>query len=73
MQPAILTQAPRCQAKTLAGTLCQAPAVSGRRRCRMHGRTNPGPPIGNRNAWKHGARSAEKRALLATIRELDRF
>lgn len=24
----------------------------------MHGGTNPGAPEGNRNAWKHGARSA---------------
>jgi glucans biosynthesis protein len=25
----------------------------------MHGGTNPGAPKGNRNAWKHGSRSAE--------------
>jgi hypothetical protein len=25
----------------------------------MHGGTNPGPPSGNQNAWKHGARSAK--------------
>lgn len=25
----------------------------------MHGGTNPGAPKGNRNAWKHGGRSAE--------------
>lgn len=25
----------------------------------MHGGTNPGAPKGNRNAWKHGARSAK--------------
>jgi uncharacterized protein YjcR len=24
----------------------------------MHGGTNPGAPKGNRNAWKHGSRSA---------------
>jgi hypothetical protein len=24
----------------------------------MHGGTNPGPPLGNRNGWKHGRRSA---------------
>ena len=28
----------------------------------MHGGTNPGPPKGNRNAWKHGGRSAEAMA-----------
>lgn len=28
----------------------------------MHGGTNPGAPKGNRNAWKHGGRSAEAAA-----------
>lgn len=36
-----------------------SPAVTGRKRCRMHGGTNPGAPKGNRNAWKHGGRSEE--------------
>jgi hypothetical protein len=36
----------------------------------MHGGTNPGAPIGNGNAWKHGARSAETRAALAMISDL---
>lgn len=52
-----LAKAPRCLAKTRMGTECQSPAVRGRNRCRMHGGTNPGAPRGNRNAWKHGARS----------------
>ncbi len=30
-------QAPRCYARTRRGTLCQAPACVGRRRCRIHG------------------------------------
>ena len=30
--------------------------------CRMHGAAG-GAPRGNRNAWKHGARSAEALAL----------
>jgi len=30
----------------------------------MHGGTNPGAPIGNRNAWKHGGYSNNtKRAI----------
>ena len=29
--------APRCAARTRTGSLCQAPACVGRRRCRMHG------------------------------------
>ncbi len=34
---ALARQAPRCYARTRRGTLCQAPACVGRRRCRMHG------------------------------------
>ena len=36
--------APRCGAKTRKGTPCKGPAVKGKRRCRMHGGTNPGRP-----------------------------
>jgi len=36
----------------------------------MHGGTNPGAPIGNRNAWKHGGRSAETALMMAMIRQL---
>ena len=41
--------------------------MKGKRRCRMHGGTNPGAPKGNRNAHKHGGRSA---ATLAAARYL---
>ncbi|WP_287291598.1 hypothetical protein [Mesorhizobium sp.] len=41
--------------------------MNGKRRCRMHGGTNPGAPKGNRNARKHGGRSA---ATLAVARYL---
>lgn len=66
MQPERLASAPRCLARTRSGTECQSPAVNGRKRCRMHGGTNPGAPKGNRNAWKHGMRStrAEEAARL---------
>jgi len=46
---------------------CQSPAVKDKRRCRMHGGTNPGAPVGNRNARKHGARSAKMARLFAFI------
>jgi glucans biosynthesis protein len=36
----------------------------------MHGGKDSGAPKGNRNARKHGARSAETRALMARIRAL---
>jgi glucans biosynthesis protein len=50
--------APRCGARTRRGTPCQGPAMANGR-CRMHSGNNPGPPRGNRNAWKHGLRSGE--------------
>lgn len=36
----------------------------------MHGGKGSGAPKGNRNAWKHGARSAEMMALEVEIRLL---
>ena len=39
----------------------------------MHGGTRPGAPIGDRNAWKHGGRSAETAKTLALIRDLGRL
>jgi hypothetical protein len=53
-------QSPRCGARTRNATACQAPAVSGKARCRMHGgAAGSGAPKGNRNARKHGRYSAE--------------
>jgi hypothetical protein len=39
----------------------------------MHGGTNPGAPKGNRNAWKHGDRSAEAEEQLKVIAENNRI
>jgi len=64
--------APRCLATTRMGTACQSPAIKGRNRCRMHGGQGSGAPKGNRNAWKHGARSGSTRETLALIRALSR-
>lgn len=72
MQPENLANAPRCGARTRAGTECQSPAVRGRDRCRMHGGTNRGAPRGNRNAWKHGNRSKEAESQLKTVRAVHR-
>lgn len=36
----------------------------------MHGGKGSGAPKGNRNAWKHGARSGSTRETLALIRAL---
>ena len=46
---------PRCGAKTRAGGSCRAPALRGKKRCRMHGGApGSGAPPGNRNARRHG-------------------
>jgi hypothetical protein len=46
---------PRCGARTRSGGSCRAPAVRGKRRCRMHGGVpRSGAPRRNRNARKHG-------------------
>ncbi len=34
----------------------------------MHGGTNPGAPIGNRNARKHGGYSAKTNAAVAFVK-----
>jgi hypothetical protein len=62
-QPEILANAPRCGARTRSGHPCRSPAVNGNRRCRMHGGKGGGAPRGNRNAWKHGLRSAWVRSV----------
>ena len=71
--PPALASVFRCHAQTRRGTECQAPAVKGKRRCRMHGGTNPGAPEGNRNAWKHGGRSAEAMAAARFLRSIARL
>ena len=58
--PSPMNQTPRCYARTRQGTLCRQPAVTGRKRCRMHGGAEGGgAPCGNRNALKHGRYTAE--------------
>lgn len=75
--PMHLLSSPRCGAKTRSGTPCQAPAVKGKCRCRMHGGNSPGAPKGNKNALRHGLYTAEAiaernklRDLLRELREL---
>ncbi len=66
---------PRCGAKTRRGTQCQAPAVAGKKRCRMHGGAKgSGAPIGNRNALKTGVftreRIAERKAFRSMFNDM---
>lgn len=64
---------PRCGAKTRTGTPCQSAAMKNGR-CRMHGGTNPGAPMGNKNALKHGLYGAEaiarRRAFSSMLRDM---
>jgi uncharacterized protein YjcR len=69
---------PRCGARTRAEAPCQAPAVRGKRRCRMHGGAKAsGAPKGNRNAFKHGLYTreaiAERRKLRELIKQMEGF
>ena len=62
---------PRCAARTRSGRPCKAPAIRGKRRCRMHGGKSTGPrtPEGlersRRARWKHGRYSEEARKARA--------
>ena len=69
-QPERLSIAARCLAKTRKGTECQSPAVKGKQRCRMHGGTNPGAPLGNQNARKHGGYSAKTKAAVNYLKAI---
>lgn len=68
-----MLSSPRCGAKTRQGTPCQSPAVSGKKRCRMHGgAAGSGAPKGNQNAWKHGEHSATTKAEKKRIQDITR-
>ena len=70
--PGDFSKAPRCGAKTRKGTPCKAPAMKNGR-CRMHGGTSPGGPVGNQNALKCGFRTkraiAEQKLISQLLRE----
>jgi hypothetical protein len=53
-------RAPKCGARTRAGTPCQRPAIRGRTRCRLHGGLSPGAPRGAKNGnFRNGDWTAE--------------
>lgn len=59
-----MRDSPRCGATTRRETSCEAPAVNGSLRCRMHGGNGrPGAPLGNRNAAKVGSVEALARLI----------
>jgi hypothetical protein len=63
----------RCGARTRSGSRCRSPAMPNGR-CRMHGGTSPGAPMGNKNAFKHGHYTAEaiaeRREISALLRAM---
>ncbi|MGA8696874.1 MAG: HGGxSTG domain-containing protein [Xanthobacteraceae bacterium] len=66
-----LRRAPRCGAKTRAGTPCQRPAIRGRRRCRLHGGLSTGAPRGAKNGnFKNGDWTADAVAERQWLRSL---
>lgn len=73
-----LRRAQRCLATTRSGTLCQCPAIKGRRRCRLHGSARgAGGPRGRRNGqYKHGSCTRDairlRRDAAALLRALRR-
>ena len=66
-----MNRAPRCGARTRRGTACECPGMANGR-CRLHGGKSTGAPKGNRNAWKHGLRSAQYDAMRAAIGRMRR-
>ncbi len=63
----------RCGAKTRSGKPCMAPAVSGKKRCRMHGGApGSGAPPGNQNALKSGLFTREAIEERRALRDLMR-
>jgi hypothetical protein len=68
------TKAPRCGARSRrSGKQCRAPAIRGKRRCRVHGglstgpRTSEGLARSRRANWKHGRYSQEARKAQARL------
>ncbi|WP_407644392.1 hypothetical protein [Erythrobacter insulae] len=47
--------------------------MKGRKRCRMHGGTNPGAPKGNQNARKHGGYSAQTKEAMRYVKAIARL
>jgi hypothetical protein len=69
--PSPMNRSPRCGARTRNGSACRSPAVTGRRRCRMHGgASGSGAPAGNRNALKHGCYRREVLEFRRRMQEL---
>ena len=65
--------APRCTAKSKrSGVTCRAPAVKGKRVCRMHG-AKAGAPCGSAHGrYVHGRETQQAKAARKEVRDLIR-
>lgn len=63
-------QSIRCGAKTRQGLSCKSPAVRDRKRCRMHGGTNNGAPVGNSYALKNGFTTKKAKQLKKAVKDI---
>jgi hypothetical protein len=69
--PAPMLTSLRCGVRTRSGGSCRAPAVRGKKRCRMHGGTpKSGAPERNRNARKHGLFTGDEIAGRKQVRDV---
>jgi hypothetical protein len=63
-------RAARCGAKTRKGTPCEAPAIRGKARCRMHGGKSAGKPqIHGRFTKAYVQKRREWRRVLRELRQ----
>lgn len=62
----------RCAAKSKrSGMQCKAPAIKGKRVCRMHGGKSPGAPCGELHGrYVHGRQTREAKAARKEVRDL---
>jgi hypothetical protein len=66
-----LRRAPRCGAKSRAGTPCRCPAIRERARCRLHGGRSTGAPRGLKNGnYRDGTYTLEAQQERVWLRDL---
>jgi glucans biosynthesis protein len=56
---ASMRAAPRCLARTRRSSLCQCPAIKGKKRCQRHGGKSVALKGEANGAWKHGGWTVE--------------
>ena len=68
-----MNRSPRCGAKNRAGRPCRAPALRGKKRCRLHGGWSPGAPRGElHHNWRGGKYSRAGKELITGLHQMRR-